>query len=285
MWEDMYLFILWGRMNIFRFLGDMCHLFAMLLLLYKITKTKSCIGVSGRTQILLLIVFLTRYSDLFVYFLSMYNTGMKMAYIACTLTTVCLIYGRFRKTYEQEYDTVHIGYVITPCLIAAMFINYEFVWNEVLWSFSIYLEAVAIIPQLCFTRKRGFTKHMIIYLLALGSYRSLYILNWIFRYVTESHLDYLSLFCGVTQTLIFAVFFCLGCRKPANEGREIEVSVIDCKKPSPLDMNLNDKDRQLLIDYIQRKEISRPDIKTCMVAQNSENDCKVDIDEKTANVM
>ena len=54
---------------------------------------------------------------------------------------------------------------------------------EILWTFSIYLESVAILPQLFMVSKTGeaesITSH---YLFALGSYRALYILNWIYRW-------------------------------------------------------------------------------------------------------
>ena len=57
---------------------------------------------------------------------------------------------------------------------------------EILWTFSIYLESVAILPQLFMVQKTGeaesITSH---YLFALGSYRGLYILNWIYRYYFE----------------------------------------------------------------------------------------------------
>ena len=57
---------------------------------------------------------------------------------------------------------------------------------EILWTFSIYLESVAILPQLFMVQKTGeaesITSH---YLFALGIYRFLYILNWIYRYYVE----------------------------------------------------------------------------------------------------
>lgn len=56
------------------------------------------------------------------------------------------------------------------------------------WAFSIYLEAVAILPQLFMLQKQGgaesLTGH---YILLLGLYRLFYILNWIYRYATEDH--------------------------------------------------------------------------------------------------
>ena len=70
-----------------------------------------------------------------------------------------------------------------PAILALLF-NYEFTIAEVLWSFSIFLEAVAILPQMFLLQRIGeaetITTH---YIFALGAYRALYLLNWIYRYV------------------------------------------------------------------------------------------------------
>ena len=64
------------------------------------------------------------------------------------------------------------------CLVCSAFANSAAF--QVLWTFSIYLESVAILPQLFLVSKTGeaesITSH---YLFALGSYRALYILNWV----------------------------------------------------------------------------------------------------------
>jgi ER lumen protein retaining receptor len=39
-------------------------------------------------------------------------------------------------------------FLIGPCALLALIINHEFSFMEILWTFSIYLEAVAILPQL-----------------------------------------------------------------------------------------------------------------------------------------
>ncbi|KAJ8926681.1 hypothetical protein NQ314_020930 [Rhamnusium bicolor] len=95
-------------------------------------------------------------------------------------------------------------------LALALLINHEFVFLEVLWTFSIYLESVAILPQLFMVSKTGeaesITSH---YLFALGSYRALYILNWIYRYVTESHYDLIAIVAGIVQTVLYCDFFYL----------------------------------------------------------------------------
>ena len=135
-------------MNIFRLIADQSHFAAMLCLLWNIWRTKSCAGLSGKTQVLFALVFITRYSDLFTNFFSPYNTIMKILFICCTCTTVGLIFIKFRKTYNKDDDRIWATLLIIPALILAFLVNYEFTALEILWTFSIYLETVAILPQL-----------------------------------------------------------------------------------------------------------------------------------------
>ena len=81
---------------------------------------------------------------------------------------------------------------------------------QILWTFSIYLESVAILPQLFMISKTGeaesITSH---YLFALGSYRALYILNWIYRYYFEGFFDLIAVVAGCVQTVLYCDFFYL----------------------------------------------------------------------------
>jgi ER lumen protein retaining receptor len=47
------------------------------------------------------------------------------------------------------------------------------------------------------------------YLFALGSYRGLYILNWIYRYYSEGFLDLIAVISGCIQTVLYCDFFYL----------------------------------------------------------------------------
>ncbi|XP_008483172.2 ER lumen protein-retaining receptor, partial [Diaphorina citri] len=82
--------------------------------------------------------------------------------------------------------------------------------HQVLWTFSIYLESVAILPQLFLVSKTGeaesITSH---YLFALGAYRALYLLNWVYRYYSEDYLDLIAIVAGVVQTALYCDFFYL----------------------------------------------------------------------------
>ena len=85
-----------------------------------------------------------------------------------------------------------------------------FYFLQILWTFSIYLESVAILPQLFMISKTGeaesITSH---YLFALGAYRALYIVNWIYRYYYEGFYDFIAIIAGCVQTALYCDFFYL----------------------------------------------------------------------------
>jgi len=210
-------------MNIFRLVGDLAHLLAIFVLLVKIWKTRSCAGISGRSQILFTIVYVTRYVDLFTNFVSAYNSMMKAIFIIASFATVFLIFFKFKATYDKNHDTFRIEFLLLPCVVLSLIINHEFSVMEILWTFSIYLESVAILPQLFMLSKTGeaetITSH---YLFSLGSYRALYILNWLYRYYSETFFDPIAVVAGCVQTILYADFFYLYVTRVL-KGRKIQL--------------------------------------------------------------
>lgn len=136
---------------------------------------------------------------------------MKMIFISSSL--VIIWYVRRHKvvsqTYDKEHDTFRYIFLIGPCGVLACILNHEFTVTEVLWTFSIYLEAVAILPQLVLLQR---TKNVDTltgnYVFLLGAYRGLYMLNWIYRYFTEIGYRQWIVWCsGTVQTAIYCDFF------------------------------------------------------------------------------
>jgi len=210
-------------MNIFRLVGDLAHLLGIFILLMKIWKSRSCAGISGRTQILFALVYVTRYVDLFTHFVSIYNSVMKAIFILSSFATIYLIFRKFKATYDKNHDTFRIEFLAVPCAVLALIINHDFSAMEILWTFSIYLESVAILPQLFMLSKTGeaetITSH---YLFALGSYRALYIFNWIYRYHIEAFFDPIAVVAGCVQTILYADFFYLYATRVL-KGRKIQL--------------------------------------------------------------
>ncbi|KAK7036523.1 endoplasmic reticulum retention protein [Paramarasmius palmivorus] len=195
-------------MNIFRLFGDLAHLASIIILVQKIQTSRSCRGISFKTQALYVAVFATRYLDLFYRYVSLYNSLMKIFFIASSCFILHLMKGRFRPTHDPSIDTFRIEYLVGPCVLLALIFNYSFSFTEILWSFSIFLESVAILPQLFMLQRTGeaetITTH---YLAALGIYRALYIPNWIYRYFTEGVVDPIAVTAGIVQTGLYLDFF------------------------------------------------------------------------------
>ncbi|XP_010242135.1 PREDICTED: ER lumen protein-retaining receptor A [Nelumbo nucifera] len=198
-------------MNIFRLAGDMTHLISILVLLLKIYATKSCSGISLKTQELYALVFLSRYLDLFTDFISVYNTVMKVVFVASSLAIVwCMRSHRVvKRSYDKELDTFRHYILVFVSFVLALFIHEQFTLKEVFWAFSLYLEAVAILPQLVLLQRSGNVDNLTgQYVFFLGAYRAFYILNWIYRYFTEKHFSrWISAISGLVQTALYADFF------------------------------------------------------------------------------
>jgi hypothetical protein len=83
-------------------------------------------------------------------------------------------------------------------------------FQKILWAFSIYLEALAILPQLIVLQRFGEVENLTgNYIFMLGLYRALYIANWIYRAKTEPHYHthLITIISGVVQTALYVDFF------------------------------------------------------------------------------
>ncbi|KAL1917185.1 uncharacterized protein VTP21DRAFT_4841 [Calcarisporiella thermophila] len=212
-------------MNIFRLTADLLHLASIIILLLKISKTRSCAGISFKSQLLYAIVFVTRYLDLFTHFYSIYNTLMKIFFIGTSFYVLYLMRYPFKATSDPALDTFRIEFLLVPCFFLGLIFPLEFSLIEILWSFSIFLESVAILPQLFMLSRTGeaetITTH---YLFALGAYRALYLLNWMYRYVVEGHFDMVVVLAGLVQTALYSDFFYVY-YKSVLKGKKFAMSV------------------------------------------------------------
>ncbi|XP_063443540.1 ER lumen protein-retaining receptor 1-like [Mytilus trossulus] len=199
-----------GNVNIFRFCGDMLHVVAIIILLSYIWKSQSVFGISGKSQILFALVFTTRYVDLFTSFISVYTSSLKVVYIITAYVTLYLIYIKFRYTFDKSNDTFRAEILIMSSSTLAVFVNYELSPSEFCWTFSIYLESVAILPQFFMIIKNGDTERLIgYYLTAMGSYRALYIMNWMYRYKNEGFYESIAGNSGLLQSILYIMFLIL----------------------------------------------------------------------------
>ena len=115
-----------------------------------------------------------------------------------------------KETYHKEDDAFPTQYLLLPTLLLGMAVNQDHSSPfEMCWAFSIYLEAVAILPQLFMLQKQGgaesLTSH---YVMLLGLYRLFYLFNWIYRYATEdNYMQIIVWVSGIVQTALYLDFF------------------------------------------------------------------------------
>ncbi|TKX27408.1 ER lumen protein-retaining receptor [Elsinoe australis] len=199
-------------MNIFRMLGDFSHLISILILLHKMKMSNSASGISFKSQFLYLLVYITRYLDLLWTSPthSLYNTFFKLAYISSSSYVIYLMMNDYKPTHDPNLDTFKVQYLIAGSAVMAILFPYKYSLGEILWAFSIWLESVAILPQLFMLQRTGeaetITTH---YLFALGAYRALYIPNWFYRYFFEvpRYFDPIAVVAGIVQTVLYSDFF------------------------------------------------------------------------------
>uniref|UniRef100_A0AC11B3A0 KDEL endoplasmic reticulum protein retention receptor 2 n=1 Tax=Ovis aries TaxID=9940 RepID=A0AC11B3A0_SHEEP len=187
-------------MNIFRLTGDLSHLAAIVILLLKIWKTRSCADLRRAAG----------YGRGLLWSPVIPHSTSPLIYIACSYATVYLIYMKFKATYDGNHDTFRVEFLVVPVGGLSFLVNHDFSPLEILWTFSIYLESVAILPQLFMISKTGeaetITTH---YLFFLGLYRALYLVNWIWRFYFEGFFDLIAVVAGVVQTILYCDFFYL----------------------------------------------------------------------------
>jgi ER lumen protein retaining receptor len=116
----------------------------------------------------------------------------------------------YKPTNDPNIDTFRVQYLLAGAAVLAVVFPVKYTPWEMLWAFSIWLESVAILPQLFMLQRTGeaetITTH---YLFALGIYRALYIPNWIYRYLTEEKhkIETIAVVAGIIQTVLYSDFF------------------------------------------------------------------------------
>ena len=116
--------------------------------------------VSYRTQEIFMIVYIFRYGDIIWNRYSIYLTLMKLLYIGITIFIIYLV--RFKKPYclvdtdnegydQHADDFNHYLWIYPSVLVITVFVHTyseHHPFFEFCWSMSVWLEAVALIPQI-----------------------------------------------------------------------------------------------------------------------------------------
>eukprot|EP00947_MAST-08B_sp_MAST-8B-sp1_P005722 g5722.t1 len=208
--------------NGFRFAGDATHLAAMVALLAGIVCHRSARTLSLRSQELFVLVYLFRYLDVFdgpvkyhskyaPEWLGAYNFAGKCLFVGLSVVLVAAVRVRsFAWGWEWKEDKRFWYLLLLPAIALGAGTTGEMSFREVCWTISIFLESMAILPQMAMIPKcEGLSGPVLCFLLAMGAYKTLYIVNWMLRVRFEAwYKPGIVHVAGVLQILFYVSGLC-----------------------------------------------------------------------------
>mmetsp|Transcript_6335 Transcript_6335/g.9555 ORF Transcript_6335/g.9555 Transcript_6335/m.9555 type:complete len:296 (-) Transcript_6335:175-1062(-) len=213
--------------------------FGFALLNYKMLTGKTAKGVSVKTLELYGVVFLCRLMSILRHqgYLPFDKTGdwfyhfVEIISLASVCLAVYLIFVPLVSTYDEKYDkfgNLHVPdrlgglYLLGPCVLMAIIfhpsLNNEW-FSDICWTISMYLESVAMLPQLYMFQKQAtdeggvvetLTSHMVF---ALGFSRVFEFMFWVTSFKELLHYSgsrmagYIVLLAQIGHIGIMADFF------------------------------------------------------------------------------
>lgn len=185
--------------------AELVHFVGIGVLVYKLTKEKSCAGLSLKSQDLTAMFLAIR---LYCSFVMEYDihTLLDLLTLVATLWVEYMMRGPLKSTYNDELDTIQTWQVALPCGVLALLAHpgttHNFI-NRVLWAACVYMEAVSVFPQLRMMQKaqvvERFTAH---YVFALGIARFLSCAHWVLQIMDGDSFLLTALGSGVWPVMV-----------------------------------------------------------------------------------
>lgn len=152
--------------------------------------------------------------DLLTTFYSLYNSAMKLFYIISSVVILVIMgFDPVRSTLREEHDikrTSSFLFLFLPTFLVSIGFFYladgfkHFDVHHILWLCSIMLESISLVPQVIMFRRYRHVEHLTggSFLLMMGSYRLLYIFNWLYINLNYEH--------NWPVYILGAIQFCVG---------------------------------------------------------------------------
>ena len=226
-----FIFVSSKDFSFFLVLSSLVQTCAFTIILVKVTNYQTCSGLSANTLICYAILLFARLTSTLFYpgYLPSDSSGswlyqlsdISSLLICCLL--IYLIYYKYRETADILLDgKIPFYFLVIPCYIFSLMFRSALndnVFCDINWAFSMYLEALAIFPQiLLFTFKKGqietFTSH---YVALCGLSRLFSLIFWWDTYeelVTDQvffgkYIGYFIIGAQILQLIIMADYYYL----------------------------------------------------------------------------
>lgn len=191
-----YLFLSSGEFSFLLVISAICQTASFFIIAQKVYNFQNTSGLSLNCLICYLIVMSTRLTSTLFYngYLPSDSAGdwfyqlCEIASLLLVIVNILFITKYYKENAENENDdSIDYKYLAIPALILALLVHTNLNSNiitDVCWSFSMYLEGVAIYPQLhLFTVKKAqiepYTSH---YVSLQGLHRLLTLIFWYYTY-------------------------------------------------------------------------------------------------------
>lgn len=210
-------------------LSSLVQMLSFIVILLKVIGYESCSGLSYNTALCYTIILASRLTSTLFYhgYLPSDEAGdwfyqlTEIITLICSIILLIIIKGKYHDTYDYQHDTLDFKYFVFPSLALASLVHTSLNRNlitDVLWTFSMYLETSAIIPQLVlFHSKKGQIEKYTSHFVALqGLSRLFSLLFWYDTYaeLNETQSSSYSLFqeyCGymvIASQVIQLIIMC-----------------------------------------------------------------------------
>jgi hypothetical protein len=226
-----FIFVSSKDFSFFLVLSSLVQTCAFTIILVKVTNYQTCSGLSANTLMCYAILLFARLTSTLFYpgYLPSDSSGswlyqlsdISSLLICCLL--IYLIYYKYRETADILLDgKIPFYFLVIPCYIFSLLFRSALndnVFCDINWAFSMYLEALAIFPQiLLFTFKKGqietFTSH---YVALCGLSRLFSLIFWWDTYeelVTDQvffgkYIGYFIIGAQILQLIIMADYYYL----------------------------------------------------------------------------
>jgi len=244
--------------NPYRYAGDLLHDVAVVVLMFHLLTKRSVEGLSKRSQLLYLTLFVSRYLDVFDHSQAFYLLAHKGFFVTTSLLA-CLAFVCWSSTYQYERDTV--SYFLIMILAACCCDLPKTGWLEFLWTLSQYLEGFAMVPQYVFTYRTPSDERgpcgIIAFVVLMGSYRSCYAMNWVHKkihrpYYSDTH-SWLGGAVNLAFFIDFLLFQCSGrsCLRRLTLGVDDGIHLVGQELQSKLGACLLAADREPVIPVVE----------------------------------
>lgn len=164
------------------FLGEAIEGFGIVILIYKLLRSKTFPGISLRAQVLTALYLFMKLPGYYA-MVQFELTFLDLCALMLSTLVIIIIWRKHNSTTVKELDNFPIIYLVVGAAVLAFLIHPEFEDFGIiayLWAFSVYLKVVSVLPQLHLMRNekmvQPITAH---YVFAVGVGRFFCFAYWV----------------------------------------------------------------------------------------------------------